>query len=53
MSRDQNAGCSQNIKTDNSSLERKEQFKFLGTTLINQYSTLEEIKSTMEPVNTC
>jgi len=52
MSQDQNAGCSQNIKTDNSSLERK-QLKFWGTTLINQYSIQEEIKTTMTPVNTC
>jgi len=52
MSRDQNAGCSQNIKTDNSSLER-EQLKFLGTTLINRYSIQEEIKTKMKPVNTC
>jgi len=53
MSQDQNAGCSQNIKTDNSSLEKVEQFKFWGTTLINQYSIQEEIKSTIKPVNTC
>jgi hypothetical protein len=33
---DQNAGGSHNIKTDNSSFERAEQFKYLGTTLTNQ-----------------
>ena len=33
LSRDQNAGRSQNIKTDNSSFERVEEFKYLGTTL--------------------
>ena len=29
-SRDQNAGRSHNIKTDNNSFERVEQFKYLG-----------------------
>jgi len=43
--------CSQNIKTENSSLERVKQLKFLGTTLINQYYIQEEIKSTMMSVN--
>jgi hypothetical protein len=36
MSRDQNAGRSHNIKTDNSSFEKLEEFRFLGTTLTNQ-----------------
>jgi len=36
MSRDQNAGQSHNIKTDNSSSERGEQFKHFGTSLANQ-----------------
>jgi len=44
MSRDQNAGRSHNIKIDNSSFERVEQFKYLGTTLKNQNSIQEEIK---------
>jgi hypothetical protein len=35
MSRDQNAGRSHNIKTDNSSFETVKQFKYLGTTLRN------------------
>jgi len=35
MSRDQNAGRSRNIKSDNSSFEKLEQFKYLGTTLTN------------------
>jgi len=38
MSRDQNAGRSQSIKTDNSSFERLEEFKYLGTTLTDQNS---------------
>jgi len=33
MSLDQNAGRSHNMKTDNGSSERVEQFKYLGTTL--------------------
>jgi hypothetical protein len=40
MSRDQNAGRSHNIKIDNSSSERLEQFRYLGTTLTNQNSII-------------
>ena len=42
MSRDQNAGRSHNMKIDNSSIERVEEFKYLGTTLTNQNSVQEE-----------
>jgi hypothetical protein len=45
MSRDQNAGQNHNIKVDNKSFERVEQFKYLATTLMNQNSIQEEIKS--------
>jgi len=38
MSRDQNAGRSHSMKTDNNSIERVEQFKYLGTTLTNKNS---------------
>ena len=38
MSGDQNVGRSNIIKTDNSSLARVEEFKYLGTTLTNQNS---------------
>ena len=38
MSRDQNAGRSHNIKSDDSSFERVEEFKHLGTTLTDQKS---------------
>ena len=38
MSRDQNAGRSHSIRTDNSSFERVEEFKYLETTLTNQNS---------------
>jgi len=45
MSRDQNAGRSHAIKIDNSNFERVEKFKYLGTTLTNQNSIQEQIKS--------
>jgi hypothetical protein len=45
MSRDQNAGRSHNIKSDNSSFARVEQVTYLGATLTNQKSIQEEIKS--------
>jgi hypothetical protein len=48
MFRDQNAGRSRNIHIDNSSLERVEEGKYLGTTLKNQNSLLEEMKSRLE-----
>ena len=41
MSRDQNAGESHSIHIDNSSFERVEELKYLGTTLMNQNSILE------------
>jgi len=44
MSWDQNAGRSHRMKTDNSSIERVEEFKYLGTTLTNKNSIQEEIK---------
>ena len=53
MSRDQNAGRSHSMKTDNSSIERVEQFKYLGTTLTNQNSIQEEIKSRLKSGNAC
>jgi hypothetical protein len=45
MSRDRNAGQSPSVKIDNSSIERVEEFIYLGTTLTNQNSIQEEIKS--------
>ena len=53
MSRDQNAGRSHSMKTDNSSFEMVEEFKYLGTTLTNQNSIQEEIKSRLKPGNVC
>jgi len=48
MSQDQNAGQNHSIKTDNSSFERMEEFKYLGTTLTNQNSIQEEMKSRLK-----
>jgi len=48
MSRDENAGRSHNTKIDNSSFERVEESKYLGTTLTNPNSIQEEIKSRLK-----
>ena len=53
MSRDQNAGRSHSIKMDNSSFERVEEFKYLGTTLTNQNSIQEKIKIRLKSGNAC
>jgi len=41
------------MKIDNSSIERVEEFKYLGTTLTNQNSIQEEIKSRLKLGNAC
>ena len=41
------------MKIDNSSTERVEQFKYLGTTLTNQNSIQKEIKSRLKLGNAC
>src|SRR5215469_12701810 len=41
------------IKIDNSAIERVEDFKYVGTTLTNQNSIQEEIKSRMKLENAC
>jgi len=53
MSRDQNARRSHNIQSDNSSFERAEEFKYLGTILTNQNSIQEETKSRLKSGNAC
>ena len=53
MSRDQNAGRSPSMKIDNSSIERVEEFKYLGSTLRNNNSIQEEIKSRLKVGNAC
>jgi len=44
-SRDQNAGRIHSVRIDNSAFERVEGFKYFGTTLANQNSIVEEIKT--------
>jgi len=39
------------MRTDNSTFERVEEFKYLGTTLTNKYSIAEEIKSRLRSRN--
>ena len=53
MPRDQNAGQSHNINTDNSTFERVEEFRYFGTLLTNQNSIQEEIKSKLKSGNAC
>ena len=53
MSQNQNVGQNQNTKIDNTSFERVEEFKYLGTTLINQNYIQEEIKSRLKSGNAC
>ena len=53
MSRDQNAGRIQSVRMDNSTFQRVEEFKYLGTTLTNQNSIAEEIKSRLSSGNAC
>jgi len=53
MSRDQNAQQSHSMKNGISSFERVEEFKYLGTTLTNQNSIQEEIKSGLKSENAC
>ena len=52
-SRDQNAGRIHSVGIDNSTFERVEEFKHLGTTLTNQNSIAEEIKSRLRSGNAC
>jgi len=53
MSRDQNAGRIQSVRIDNSTFERVEVFKYLGTIVTNQNSIAEEIKSRLRSGNAC
>jgi hypothetical protein len=45
---DWNAGRGHGMKIDNSSIERMEEFKYLGATLTDQNSIQEEIKSRLK-----
>ena len=51
MSRDQNAGQSPSMNIDNSSFERVEEFRYLGTTFTDQNSIQEEIKRRLKSGN--
>jgi len=51
MCRDQNAGRTHSMKTDNSSFERVDEFKYLRTTLTNHNSIQEEIKNRLKSGN--
>ena len=41
------------VRTDNSTFERVEEFKYLGATLTHQNSIAEEIKSRLRSGNAC
>ena len=41
------------MKVDNSSIEKVEEFKYLGTTLTNENSIQKEIKSRLKSGNAC
>ena len=53
MSRVQNAGRIRSVRMDNRTFERVEEFRYLGTTLTNQNSIAEEIKSRLRSGNAC
>jgi len=53
MSRDQNAGQNHSVRIDNSTFERVEEFKYLGTALTIQNYIREEIKSGLSSGNAC
>jgi len=53
MSPDRNAGRIHSVRIDNSTFKRVEEFKYLGTTLTNKNSIVEEIKSRLRSGNAC
>ena len=53
MSRERGVGLSHTMKVDNSSTESVEEFRYLGTTLTNENSIQEEIKSRLKLGNAC
>jgi hypothetical protein len=50
-SQDQNAGQIHSVRIDNNTFERVEEFKYLETTLTNQNSIPEEIRSILRSGN--
>jgi hypothetical protein len=53
MSRNRNVGRSHGVKSDNISIERVEEFKYLRAKLTDQNSNQEEIKSRLKLGNDC
>jgi len=53
VSSDQNAGRIHSMQMANNPIERVEEFKYLGTTLRDQNSIQEEIKSRLKSDNAC
>jgi hypothetical protein len=53
LSRLQNAGQNDDIKTDNRFFENAAKFRYLGTTVTNQNLIHEEIKRRFNPGNAC
>jgi len=53
ISQDQNAGQNYNIRIDNKSFEKVEQFIYLGTTQMIQNSIQDENKIRLKSGNTC
>ena len=51
MPRDQNAGRNHSVRINNSTFERVQEFKYLGTTLTHQNSIQEENKSSLKSKN--
>jgi hypothetical protein len=49
----QNAGQKQNMKIENRSFENMLQFKYLGTSVTNQYLIQNEIKGRLSSDNVC
>ena len=53
ISRDQNVGRIHSVRIENSTFERVQELKCLGTTLTNQNSIAEIIKSRLRSRNAC
>jgi hypothetical protein len=53
MSQDQHTGQNYNIKIGDKSFSRVEQFRYLGTTLTNQNSIHEDVKSRLNSGHAC
>jgi len=53
MSQDQNSGLIRNIKIDNSSFAKVEEFTYLETTLTDQNCIQEDTKSRLKSGNPC